>query len=97
MIGLDALFKKGARQHAIKHSTLFPQVDFSLPYLISTDYDIIASTDNDIDAVAFADRLASIEPRGSRIVVTFCGIGFYTTTGWSDDADHGPRPVMKGF
>jgi hypothetical protein len=97
MINYDALFRKGARQHAAPQSSLFPQVDASLPYLISTDYDIVASTDNAEDAVAFADRLASIEPRGSRIFVTFYGIGFYRTTGWSDDAPTGKRPIMKGW
>jgi hypothetical protein len=72
-----------------------PSLDLSLPFWVSTDLAIAGTFDNPEDAVGLADRVAMVEPKGARVMVTYHGIGFYSTTG------HGPHasrpPYGKGF
>jgi hypothetical protein len=76
-------------------SSLQPNLDLSLPYWVATDENIWATCDSAEEAVEFADRLARVEPVGSRVIVTFCGISFYRTTGHNKWADR--VPLTKGW
>ena len=64
-------------------SSLQPKVDMDLPYLIATDKQVWASTDNAEDAVAFATRLCDVVRENERVVVTFVGIVVWTGRGAS--------------
>lgn len=62
-----------------RRSSLQPDVDMTLPYLIATDHKVWASTDDGEDAIRFAERLATVQP--TRVVVTFVGIVVATFPG----------------
>jgi hypothetical protein len=63
------------------HPLMQAHWDGSLPYWVASDHAIWGTFDNIEDAVALADEVAKTQPMGERILVTYFGIGSYTTTG----------------
>lgn len=64
-------------------SSLFPIIDLTLPFWVSTDRQTWATTEDKEDAIAFAKRLASILQPGERVVVTESSRPVWTgASGW---------------
>lgn len=63
------------------HPLMQAHYDPSLPYWVASDHAIWGTFDDAEAAITTAEAVAMVEPIGERVLVTFVGIGVYTTFG----------------